>query len=71
VKQAKSEAEDSKVGVRNDRKNANNEIKKLEKDGLSEDMAKNAESDIQQLTDNYIKKIDDMVIVKEKEIMTV
>lgn len=71
VKQAKAEAEDSKVGVRNDRKNANNEIKKLEKDGLSEDMAKNAEVDIQNLTDTYIKKIDEMLVVKEKEIMTV
>ncbi len=71
VKQAKSESEDSKVGVRNDRKNANNEIKKLEKDGLSEDLAKNAESDIQTMTDMHIKKIDDMLVVKEKEIMTV
>ncbi len=71
AKQAKSEAEDSKVGVRNDRKNANNEIKKLEKDGLSEDMAKNTEVDIQELTDGYIKKIDDMLALKEKEIMTV
>ncbi|GAA4273910.1 ribosome recycling factor [Aquimarina gracilis] len=71
VKQAKAEAEDSKVGVRNDRKSANNEIKKLEKDGLSEDMAKNAELDIQELTDTFIKKIDDMFTIKEKEIMTV
>ncbi|WP_108866537.1 ribosome recycling factor [Aquimarina aquimarini] len=71
VKQAKSEAEDSKVGVRNDRKNANNEIKKLEKDGLSEDLAKNTEVDIQNLTDTYIKKIDEMLSAKEKEIMTV
>ncbi len=71
VKQAKAEAEDSKIGVRNDRKNANNDIKKLEKEGLSEDMVKNAEADIQQLTDSFIKKIDDMLIVKEKEIMTV
>ncbi|MBQ4818731.1 ribosome recycling factor [Aquimarina sp. MMG016] len=71
VKQAKAEAEDSKIGVRNDRKNANNEIKKLEKDGLSEDMSKNAEVDIQELTNSYIKKIDDMLAVKEKEIMTV
>ncbi|TYP76055.1 ribosome recycling factor [Aquimarina intermedia] len=71
AKQAKAEAEDTKIGVRNDRKHANNEIKKLEKDGLSEDLAKNTEVDIQQLTDNYIKKIDDMLMVKEKEIMTV
>jgi len=71
VKQAKTEAEDSKIGVRNDRKNANNEIKKLEKQGLSEDEAKNTEEKIQKLTDTYIKKIDDMHIIKEKEIMTV
>jgi len=71
VKQAKAEAEDSKVGVRNDRKSANNEIKKLEKDGLSEDLAKNTEVDIQELTNLYIKKIDDLLSAKEKEIMTV
>ncbi len=71
VRQAKAEAEDSKIGVRNDRKNANNEIKKLEKEGVSEDMAKNAELDIQELTDTFIKKIDDMLAIKEKEIMTV
>lgn len=71
VKQAKAEAEESKIGVRNDRKSANNEIKKLEKEGLSEDLAKNVETDIQTLTDTHIKKIDDMLVVKEKEIMTV
>lgn len=71
VKQAKAEAEDSKIGVRNDRKNANNEIKKLEKDGLSEDAAKGAEEEVQKLTDAFIKKIDDMLVIKEKEIMTV
>ena len=71
VKQAKSEAEDAKVSVRNDRKNANNETKKLEKDGLSKDLAKNTELDVQELTNAYIKKIDEMLVVKEKEIMTV
>jgi ribosome recycling factor len=71
AKQAKAEAEDSKVGIRNDRKNANNEIKKLEKEGLSEDLAKNTEVDIQTLTDTYIKKVDEMLSYKEKEIMTV
>ena len=71
VKQAKAEAEDSKIGVRNDRKNSNNEIKKLEKDGLSEDSAKVAETNIQELTDLYIKKIDEILKNKEKEIMTV
>ncbi len=71
VKQAKAEAEDSKVGVRNDRKNANNEIKKLEKEGLSEDIVKSTEKSIQELTDSFIKKIDEMLVVKEKEIMTI
>jgi len=71
VKQAKAEAEDAKVGVRNDRKSANNEIKKLEKDGLSEDVAKNAETDIQELTDKHSKQIDKMLADKEVEIMKV
>ncbi|MAZ25920.1 MAG: ribosome recycling factor [Cytophagaceae bacterium] len=71
VKQAKAEAEDAKVGVRNERKNANNEIKSLEKEGLSEDLCRNAEIDIQALTDKYVKMIDDIHAVKEKEILTV
>lgn len=69
VKQAKAEAEDSKVGVRNDRKQANNDLKKV--DGVSEDAIKNAEVDVQDLTDAYIKKIDDLLAIKEKEILTV
>lgn len=68
AKQAKAEAEDSKIGVRNDRKNANNDIKKLD---ISEDLQKGAEEDIQNLTDKFIKKIDDIYTHKEKEIMTV
>lgn len=69
VKQARSEAEESRIGVRNDRKSANNELKKLE--NVSEDLIKNAEIDVQSYTDNHIKKIDEMLAVKEKEIMTV
>jgi len=68
VKQAKAEAEHAKVGVRNARKEGNNEVKKLD---ISEDLQKNTESDIQGLTDSYVKKIDDILSVKEKEIMTV
>ncbi|MFN8325556.1 ribosome recycling factor [Flavobacterium sp.] len=71
VKQAKAEAEDAKVGVRNHRKDANTEIKKLEKDGASEDLCKKAEEDIQKLTDTYIKKIDEHLSIKEAEIMKV
>ncbi|HLS30872.1 MAG TPA: ribosome recycling factor [Flavobacteriaceae bacterium] len=68
VKQAKSEAEDAKVGVRNERKNANNAVKKLD---LSEDLLHSVEEDIQELTDKYIDKIDKMLEAKDKEIMTV
>ncbi|PHK29530.1 ribosome-recycling factor [Nostoc linckia z16] len=71
VKQAKSEAEDAKIGVRNARKDANNDIKKLEKNGLSEDVCKGAEEDVQKLTDSYIKKIDELLSHKEAEIMKV
>src|SRR5690606_16182324 len=71
VKQAKAEAEDAKIGVRNARKDANTEIKKLEKEGTSEDVCKKAEDDIQELTNAYIKKIDDLLAHKEAEIMKV
>jgi ribosome recycling factor len=71
VKQAKSEAEDAKIGIRNARKDANTDIKKLEKDGVSEDVCKNAEDDVQNLTNSYIKKIDELLAVKEAEIMKV
>jgi len=69
AKQAKAEAEDSKIGVRNHRKEALHELKKL--DEISEDALSNAEIDIQELTDKYIHKIDEIFAVKEKEIMTV
>jgi ribosome recycling factor len=71
VKQAKSEAEDAKIGVRNARKEANNDIKKLEKEGVSEDVCKGAEDDVQELTNSYIKKIDELLAHKEAEIMKV
>lgn len=68
TKQAKAEAEDAKVGVRNDRKQANQELKKLD---ISEDALKAAESEVQELTDSYIERIDKILVNKEKEIMTV
>jgi len=68
AKQAKAEVEDAKVGIRNDRREALKELKDLD---LSEDLMKNAEQDVQDLTDSYIKKIDDIFNIKEKEIMTV
>lgn len=71
VKQAKSEAEDAKIGVRNARKDANNDIKKLEKEGVSEDACKSAEDDVQELTNSFIKKIEELLAVKEAEIMKV
>ncbi len=71
VKQAKSEAEDAKIGIRNSRKDANTEIKKLEKDGMSEDVCKGAEESVQDLTNAFIKKIDELLVVKEAEIMKV
>ncbi|WP_224487679.1 ribosome recycling factor [Robertkochia flava] len=68
VKQAKSEAEDAKVSIRNARQDANKEIKRLD---ASEDLKANAEVDVQELTDIHIKKVDDILAIKEKEIMTV
>lgn len=71
VRAAKKEAENGKVSIRNIRRDANDQIKKLQKDGLSEDMAKDAEADVQKATDNYSVKIDNLFAEKEKEIMTV
>ena len=68
VKQAKAEAEDAKIGVRNARQDANKEVRSLE---VSEDLQKNAEADVQALTDKYIKKIDTFLELKEAEIMKV
>ena len=68
AKQAKAASEDAKVGVRNDRKNANNDLKDLD---ISEDLKKSLEEDIQEMTDKHIKKIDGIFAIKEKEIMTV
>ncbi len=71
AKQAKAEAEDAKISVRNVRKDANTDIKKLEKDGMSEDVCKSAEDEVQTLTNTYIKKIDELTAAKEAEIMKV
>ncbi|MBF6609235.1 MAG: ribosome recycling factor [Flavobacterium sp.] len=71
AKQAKAEAEDAKIGIRNARKDANTEIKKLEKEGTSEDLCKTAEDEVQNLTNSYIKRIDEILAVKEAEIMKV
>jgi ribosome recycling factor len=71
VKQAKAESEDAKIGIRNARKDANTEIKKLEREGTSEDICKTAEEDVQKLTDTFIRKIDEHLAHKEAEIMKV
>ena len=71
VKQAKAESEDAKIGIRNARKDANTDIKKLEKEGTSEDICKTAEDDIQKLTDGFIRKVDEHLAAKEAEIMKV
>lgn len=69
AKQAKAEAEDAKVSIRTARKDAMNDIKK--NDDISEDLQKNAEIDVQQITDDHVKKVDELFDNKEKEIMTV
>ena len=71
VKQVSGIAEDTRVSIRSIRKDANDFIKELEKDGLGEDMAKTAEGQVQGLTDEFTKKVDEYTDAKEKEIMTV
>lgn len=71
VKRTKAEGENAKVSIRNIRRDANESIKKLQKDGLPEDMAKDGEAKIQQVTDKFIARVDEVLAVKEKEIMTV
>lgn len=71
AKQAKQESEDAKIGIRNHRKDANTDIKKLEKEGTSEDVCKVAEDTIQKMTDTFIKKIEEHLVQKEIEIMKV
>jgi len=69
AKQAKSEVEEAKISIRSARKDANSEIKNVE--DASEDLQKNAEVDVQQLTDTHVKKADDLYSAKEAEILKV
>ena len=72
VKQVKKYGEEGKVAVRNIRRDAMDYIKKLKKDSeITEDEQKKAEKDLQELTDKYIKKVDDACAVKEKELMEI
>ena len=68
AKQAKIETEETKIAIRNARKEANNEIKKYS--NFSEDLKKNSELDVQEITNNYIEKVDKIFKLKQKEIMT-
>lgn len=71
AKQCGKEGENAKVSVRNARRDTNDRLKKGIKDGLSEDMEKDAENELQKMHDKYIKRIDALLAAKEKEIMTV
>ncbi len=72
IKKAKSAGEQSKVVVRNSRRDAVDQLKKAQKnEGMSEDTEKEAETEVQKLTDKFIKKVDEVVAAKEKDIMTV
>ncbi len=72
VKQVKKTGENSKVAIRNERREANDKLKKMHKDGdLTEDDLKSSEEDVQKLTDKHIKTIDDLVKAKEAEVLEV
>jgi ribosome recycling factor len=71
VKQARAEGEDAKVSIRNSRKEANDEIKALKEETISDDLAKDAEDQVQKLTDSFVKKVDDLMTLKEADIMKV
>lgn len=71
VKHAKNESENGKISIRNIRKDTNDSLKKLLKENVSEDLVKDAEGEVQKITDQHIKKIDDILATKEKDIMTI
>ena len=71
VKQSKGVGETAKVSIRNARRDAIDEFKKMVKSGLPEDEAKDAEDEVQKITDSYNKKIDEILTAKEKDIMTI
>ena len=72
VKVAKKKAEEARVAIRNLRRDANEMVKKLEKDGsASEDQAKKGQEEVQKLTDKYVKEADEVLLAKEAEIMEV
>lgn len=71
VKQSKGEAEQAKISVRNARRDAIEGLKKAIKEGMPEDVEKDAETSVQKLHDKYMKRIDEVLAAKEKEILTV
>ena len=71
VKKCQGEGEHSKIAIRNIRRDAIEHIKKLQKNGLSEDAAKDAEADMQQITDKFTAQVEKQLDAKEKEIMSV
>lgn len=71
VKQCGKEVEAAKVGIRNIRRDGIEKLKKSIKEGLSEDNEKDAEADLQKIHDNYMKKVDELLAKKNKELMTV
>jgi ribosome recycling factor len=71
VKQAKNECESGKISIRTVRKETNESLRKLQKEGASEDEIKRAEDSVQKFTDSYSTKIDELLVKKEHEIMTV
>ncbi len=70
-KKAGNEGEHCKIAIRNIRRDSIEQIKQLQKDGLSEDLAKESENSVQEITDKYIANVDKLLVAKEKEMMSV
>jgi len=71
AKKAKQVCEDAKIAIRNIRRSANDEAKKLEKEGLPEDEAKHLSEEIQKLTDKYVENVEKILELKERDILTI
>lgn len=71
VKKSAAEAEHSKVAIRNIRREAIEEIKRLQKEGLSEDIAKDSEKEVQDITDKYIALVEKHLAAKERDVMSI
>jgi ribosome recycling factor len=71
VKQVKNEGENARVSIRTARRETNDELKKLKNEGLSEDLERDAEDEVQKLHDEFIKKVEELLAEKEEDIMTV